>query len=221
MARRDLPVRAFKTAKAWETWLSRHDDVAGLWVRLAKRSSSRQSLTYREAVEGALCYGWIDGQGKRYDDESCLVKFTPRKPNSIWSKINRARASELVATGRMRPSGLAAIERAKQNGRLGRGVRFAPHGGPAPGSHRRVEAERHSHGVLQDSEQPEPVRDPVQDPDGQTAGDASRADRTVRPDARAAPDAVPDVKAGSSMSGAAARRSLSARPCRGPTRPSR
>ena len=117
MARRDLPVRAFKTAKAWETWLSRHEDAAGLWVRLAKRSAGRRSLTYREAVEGALCYGWIDGQGKGYDDESWLVKFTPRQPNSIWSKINRARASELVATGRMRPSGLAAIERAKQNGR--------------------------------------------------------------------------------------------------------
>jgi len=117
MARRDLPVRAFKTAKAWETWLSRHEDAAGLWVRLAKRSAGRRTLAYREAVEGALCYGWIDGQGKGYDDESWLVKFTPRKPNSIWSKINRARASELVATGRMRPSGLAAIERAKQNGR--------------------------------------------------------------------------------------------------------
>ncbi|HEY6059317.1 MAG TPA: YdeI/OmpD-associated family protein [Gemmatimonadales bacterium] len=117
MARRDLPVRAFKTAKAWETWLSRHDDAPGLWVRLAKRSAGRQSLTHREAVEGALCYGWIDGQGKPYDDESWLVKFTPRKPNSIWSKINRARASELVATGRMRPSGLASIQRAKQNGR--------------------------------------------------------------------------------------------------------
>ena len=117
MARRDLPIRAFKTAKAWETWLSRHDDAAGLWVRLAERSAGRRSLTHREAVEGALCYGWIDGQGKRYDDETWLVKFTPRKPNSIWSKINRARASELVAMGRMRPAGLAAIERAKQNGR--------------------------------------------------------------------------------------------------------
>src|SRR5512143_3214296 len=117
MARRDLPVRAFRTAKAWETWLARHPDAPGLWVHLAKRSAGRQSLTYREAVEGALCDGWIDGQGKGYDDESWLVKFTPRKPNSIWSKINRARASELVATGRMRPSGLAAIERAKQNGR--------------------------------------------------------------------------------------------------------
>lgn len=117
MAPRDLPIRAFKTAKAWETWLSRHDDAAGLWVRLAKRSAGRQSLTHREAVEGALCYGWIDGQGKRYDDESWLVKFTPRKPNSIWSKINRARAKELVTAGRMRPPGLAAIERAKQNGR--------------------------------------------------------------------------------------------------------
>lgn len=116
-ARRDLPVRAFKTAKAWETWLDRHDDAAGLWVRLAKRSARRQSLTYREAVEGALCYGWIDGQGKRHDDESWLLKFTPRRPNSIWSKINRARALELVAAGRMRPQGLAAIERAKRSGR--------------------------------------------------------------------------------------------------------
>ncbi len=75
-----------------------------------------KTLTYAEAVEAALCYGWIDGQGKSIDDTAWLQKFTPRGPRSVWSKINRQKAETLIASGRMQPAGLAAIERAKQNG---------------------------------------------------------------------------------------------------------
>jgi len=109
---------SFKHQKAWETWLSKHfDSSTGLWLRIAKKSAELQSVTYQEAIEVALCYGWIDGQKKPYDERSWLQKFTPRGPKSIWSKINRAKGLELLRLGRMRPAGLAAIVSAKENGR--------------------------------------------------------------------------------------------------------
>jgi len=115
---KDLPVMLFKNQKAWEAWLVKHfDSSAGLWLRLAKKSAKLQSVSFQEALEVALCHGWIDSQAKSFDEESWLQKFTPRGPKSIWSKINRAKAIELIEQGRMRAAGLAAIERAKENGR--------------------------------------------------------------------------------------------------------
>lgn len=114
----DLPVKLFKNQKAWEQWLARHHNAsAGLWLRLAKKGAKLPSLTYAEALDAALCYGWIDGQKKRWDDVSWIQRFTPRRPRSIWSKINRAKALGLIEQGRMQAAGLAAIERAKANGR--------------------------------------------------------------------------------------------------------
>jgi uncharacterized protein YdeI (YjbR/CyaY-like superfamily) len=114
----DLPVMLFKHQGAWEAWLVRHfESSGGLWLRLAKKSATLQSVTYQEALDVALCHGWIDGRRNRYDEESWLQKFTPRGPKSIWSKINRAKALELIERGCMHPAGLAAIERAKDNGR--------------------------------------------------------------------------------------------------------
>ena len=114
----DLPVRLFKHPKDWEAWLVKHfDSSAGLWLRLAKKSAKLQSVTYQEALEVALCYGWVDGQKKSYDEETWLQRFTPRGPKSIWSKINRAKALELIEGGHMQAAGFAAIERAKENGR--------------------------------------------------------------------------------------------------------
>ncbi len=113
-----LPVHLFKDAKAWETWLQKHlNPSAGLWIRIAKKSAKLQSVSYQETLEVALCYGWIDGQKRTYDEQSWLQKFTPRGPKSIWSKINRAKALELIRGGRMRSAGLGAIENAKKNGR--------------------------------------------------------------------------------------------------------
>jgi uncharacterized protein YdeI (YjbR/CyaY-like superfamily) len=113
----ELPVKLFKTPAAWTDWLAKnHARSPGVWVRLAKVKSGLQSITYAEAVEGALCYGWIDGQKQRYDERSSLQKFTPRTPRSIWSQINRDKANALIASGQMQPAGLAAIERAKGNG---------------------------------------------------------------------------------------------------------
>ena len=98
----DLPVKLFKNQEAWAAWLDKHGGSStGLWLRLAKRSAQIHSLTYPEAVDVALCYGWIDGQKKGYDAESWLQKFTPRGPSSLWSKINRDKAMALIEQGRM------------------------------------------------------------------------------------------------------------------------
>ena len=115
---KDLPVLLFEQQHDWAVWLDEHHGTSpGLWLRLAKKASGLQSVSYDEALEVALCYGWIDGQKKSYDDASWLQKFTPRGPKSIWSKINRAKAEALIASGRMQPAGLKAVESAKQDGR--------------------------------------------------------------------------------------------------------
>src|SRR6266496_4957603 len=111
----DLPVLLFATPKDWEAWLkANHAESRGLWLRLAKKSSGIESITYAEALDVALCYGWIDGQKKSYDEASWLQKFTPRGRKSIWSKINREKAEALIESKRMKPAGLKAIESAKQ-----------------------------------------------------------------------------------------------------------
>jgi uncharacterized protein YdeI (YjbR/CyaY-like superfamily) len=111
-------VRLFRSQKEWESWLRKnHGTSEGEWLRLAKKSAGMKSVTYQEAVEVALCYGWIDSQSKSLDDRSWLQRFTPRGPKSIWSKINRAKVAELIKKRKMRKPGLAAIERAKENGR--------------------------------------------------------------------------------------------------------
>jgi uncharacterized protein YdeI (YjbR/CyaY-like superfamily) len=94
-----------------------HARASGIWIKVAKRGSGIRSVTHAEAVEVALCYGWIDGQRQRYDDEYFVQRFTPRRPRSIWSKINRDKARELIASGAMQPAGLREVERAQADGR--------------------------------------------------------------------------------------------------------
>lgn len=113
----EIPVKLFKSQNAWATWLNKnHARSTGVWLQIAKKTSKVKTVTYAEAVEVALCYGWIDGQGKGLDELAWLQKFTPRGPRSIWSKINRTKAMELIESGRMKPAGLAAIDRAKKSG---------------------------------------------------------------------------------------------------------
>lgn len=113
-----LPVLAFESRRSWEAWLDgQHGDTGGIWLKFAKKGSGVESVTYTEAVEGALCYGWIDGQAASYDDRFYLQRFTPRRARSKWSKVNRERAGRLIAAGRMKPAGLAEIERARADGR--------------------------------------------------------------------------------------------------------
>jgi uncharacterized protein YdeI (YjbR/CyaY-like superfamily) len=108
----------FPTPKSWQTWLSQnHATSPGEWLRLAKKGSPLKSITYTEALEAALCYGWIDAQKKPESAEAWLQRFTPRRPRSIWSKRNRQIALGLIAAGRMTSAGLAEVERAKNDGR--------------------------------------------------------------------------------------------------------
>lgn len=114
----DLPIIRFDTPQAWATWLAENQTAApGVWLQIVKKGAGYTSVTYAEALEVALCYGWIDGQKRSFDETAWLQKFTPRSPKSIWSKINREKAEALIQNGQMQPAGLAAIERAKQNGR--------------------------------------------------------------------------------------------------------
>lgn len=114
----DVPIRAFKDAAAWDAWLGKNQNTAaGIWMRIAKKASGTKSITYPEAVEIALCHGWIDGLKRPESDTAWLQRFTPRRKKSIWSEINREKALALIASGQMKPAGLAEVERAKLDGR--------------------------------------------------------------------------------------------------------
>jgi uncharacterized protein YdeI (YjbR/CyaY-like superfamily) len=108
----------FKNARAFEAWLEDHHAASdGLWLQIAKKGSAEPSVTYPEAVEIALCWGWIDGHKKGLDDQHFLQRFTPRRAKSIWSKINVAKVAALIEAGRMQPAGQAQIDAAKADGR--------------------------------------------------------------------------------------------------------
>jgi uncharacterized protein YdeI (YjbR/CyaY-like superfamily) len=116
--KRDLPVLAFKSRLAWDRWLaSQPAGSKGLWLKLAKKSSGIASVSKADAIDTALCHGWIDGQLDRFDEDFWLIRFTPRQAASKWSEKNRARALQLVELDRMQPAGLEQIERAKKDGR--------------------------------------------------------------------------------------------------------
>jgi uncharacterized protein YdeI (YjbR/CyaY-like superfamily) len=114
----ELPVVAFPSRDAFRAWLEEHhSDSTGLWLKIAKKASGIITVSYPEALEVALCYGWIDGQKGRFDDSYFVQRFTPRRPRSKWSKINRAKATKLIESGEMKPAGLREVERAKADGR--------------------------------------------------------------------------------------------------------
>lgn len=116
--RAGLPILAFADARAFDAWLvSQGASAPGLWLKLAKKGAPEPTIAKAEAIDAALCHGWIDGQLDTYDDHYWLIRFTPRKRRSRWSKLNRTRASALLAEGRVRPAGLAQIELAKSDGR--------------------------------------------------------------------------------------------------------
>jgi uncharacterized protein YdeI (YjbR/CyaY-like superfamily) len=115
------PIIAFISPKSWNRWLGKYHTMStGIWLHLYKKNSGAQSITYDEALDEALCFGWIDGQKDSYDEKSWLQKFTPRRGRSVWSKRNRERVARLIKEKRMRPAGLKAIEAAKKDGRWDR-----------------------------------------------------------------------------------------------------
>jgi uncharacterized protein YdeI (YjbR/CyaY-like superfamily) len=116
--RAGLPIIACPDASALERWLEAEPaNAKGFWLKLAKAGSGHASVTKTEAIDAALCHGWIDGQLDKYDDAHWLIRFTPRKARSKWSRLNRTRSTELIEAGRMRPAGLAQVEAAKADGR--------------------------------------------------------------------------------------------------------
>lgn len=117
-AKPELEQRLFATGKVWWNWLRKqHAAAPGIWMKIAKKGAPEASVQYPEALDAALCFGWIDGQKKSLDEQYWLQKFTPRAKRSIWSKVNRDKVAALIEAGRMQPAGLAEIERAKADGR--------------------------------------------------------------------------------------------------------
>jgi uncharacterized protein YdeI (YjbR/CyaY-like superfamily) len=115
---RDAEIFSFPSAAALESWLAAHHDSSpGIWLKIKKKVAGVESLDYTQALEVALCYGWIDGQKDKFDAKHWLQRFTPRKPRSKWSKINRDKVAALIEQGRMKPPGLREVERAKADGR--------------------------------------------------------------------------------------------------------
>jgi uncharacterized protein YdeI (YjbR/CyaY-like superfamily) len=113
-----LPVQHFERQKDWASWLTEnHSSSFGVWLQLARKGSDIQTVSYDEAVEVALCFGWIDGQKQTHSEQFWLQKFTRRSAESIWSKINKDKALALIKTGKMKPAGLQEVERAKSDGR--------------------------------------------------------------------------------------------------------
>lgn len=118
MAADGLPMLSFTTTGAWSRWLAAHHASSrGVWLKIAKKGATSASITYAQALDVALAWGWIDGQKGKLDDGWWLQRFTPRTAKSPWSKINRAKAEALIAAGSMQPQGMAEVERAKRDGR--------------------------------------------------------------------------------------------------------
>ena len=113
----DLPVLPFTDSVAWETWLIANAASKGLWLKIAKKDSGIATVTYDQALDVALCHGWIDGQKRSFDGEYFLQRFTPRRPKGLWSKINIGKVERLVAEGRMRVGGQREVDAAKADGR--------------------------------------------------------------------------------------------------------
>jgi uncharacterized protein YdeI (YjbR/CyaY-like superfamily) len=114
----DLPIHQFDSRRAWERWLdTNHASSPGVWLKIARKASGIATVSHAEALEDALCYGWIDGQRSPHDETHFLQRFTPRRPRSKWSQVNRDKAAKLIEQGRMMPAGLAQVEAARRDGR--------------------------------------------------------------------------------------------------------
>lgn len=181
----ELPIITFASAADWEAWLAAAPrESKGLWLKLAKKTSRAASVSQQDAIDVALCHGWIDGQLARFDDEYWLVRFTPRRDKSKWSEINRNRAWKLIDEGRMKPPGLKEIERAKADGRWD--AAYAPQSKATPCLRicrprwMRRPTQTHVRGIGQRQS----LRDPSSRPRRQKAGDSGAAYREICSDAR-------------------------------------
>lgn len=113
----ELPIKLFETPEEWAAWLAENTNADGVWIKFAKKGSGVTSINYDQALQGALCYGWIDGQLQKLDDKFYLQRFTPRRAKSPWSARNRKYAEQLIAEGKMQSAGQLQIDEAKADGR--------------------------------------------------------------------------------------------------------
>ncbi len=178
--------KLFKSKQDWADWLEKnHQKSEGLWLRLAKKDAGLHSVSYKEALDVALCYGWIDGQKKPESQELWLQKFVSRSSRSVWSKINREKALALIASGEMKPAGLEAIENAKKNGRW-EAAYDSPCGATVPSRFSsRPRREQEGRRILQDSKQGQHLRHPVADSDRKKSRNPRPQNRTVHRNAGA------------------------------------
>lgn len=117
-AKPELRILPFPSVGEWEAWLEKHHASSdGLWIKFARKGLGIETVSYVEALDVALCYGWIDGQARGLDDEYWLQRFTPRRSRSRWSKVNREKVAKLIEAGKMKPAGLREVERARADGR--------------------------------------------------------------------------------------------------------
>lgn len=169
-----------KSQAEWENWLEQHGLVSsGVWLRLARKGAEHPTVSYAEAVESALCFGWIDGQKRAEDPHYWLQRFTPRTPKSIWSKINKAKAEALIAAGRIRVAGLQEIERAKRDGRWSVAYASASTATVPQDFQQALDANRKAKEFFCNAQQSESFCDPVSNSGGQTAGDSCQEDCPV------------------------------------------
>ncbi len=178
--RAGLPIIGFADASEFEAWIeAQPNDASGLWLKLAKKDSWIASLSKAEAIDAALCHGWIDGQLDKYDDACWLIRFTPRKLRSKWLEVNRTRALQLIEAGRMQSAGLAQIEAAKKRWSVGGGVCPCKPGGGAARFASGARSKSQSNDFLCDTDRRESLRHPVSHRRGETARYPSAQDRIV------------------------------------------
>lgn len=177
--------RLFPTASAWESWLAKnHRTSPGIWLRLAKKGSDLRSVTYAEALEIALCHGWIDGQKRGESEQAWLQRFLPRSKKSIWSKINRQKALALIASKRMKASGQEAIDAAKKNGMWDTAY-DSPKSAQVPEDFQAaLKASRQARDFFRGARFRQPLCSAVPHSDREEGGDASPEDSRICGDAR-------------------------------------
>ena len=177
----DLPILLFATPPDLEAWLEEnHEQPDGFWLKIAKKGSGEQSVTYAEALELALCFGWIDSQKRGLDEKFFLQRFTPRRPRGRWSKINREKVEALLVAGAMRPAGLAEVEAAKADGRWEAAYEGAAHGQGPRRPAARARWQRGRPRVLRHARQQQPLRDRLPAQRREKAGDPRAPPAQIR-----------------------------------------
>ena len=164
----ELPIKAFASAAAFERWLkANHAKAPGVWLRYFKKATGKKTLSYAEAVEAALCWGWIDGQAAPFDADSWLQRFVPRRPRSMWSKINRTRVAALIDAKRMQPGRPRPRHQRPERRPLGRRLRLTEQSQTPPRLRSSARSVTTSNRLLRNPQRRQPLRRPVPHPSPQ------------------------------------------------------